>query len=76
MLINSWDEYGIDEEAPQPNIDSDNNAVPPESRLTLSVQQLHNLHQMIDPKGNDNNEVVSLYIQARDLICTMLQLEN
>ena len=43
MLINSWDEYGIDEEAPQPNIDSDNNVVPPESRLTLNVQQLHNL---------------------------------
>ena len=76
MLINSWDEYGIDEEAPQPNTDSDNNVVLPESRLTLNVQQLHNLHQMIDPKGNDNNEGVSLYIQARDLICTMLQLEN
>ena len=37
MILQSWNEYGIDEEAPFPQIEMNNNVEIPESRVTLCV---------------------------------------
>ena len=37
MILQSWNEYGIDEEAPFSQIEMNNNVEIPESRVTLCV---------------------------------------
>ena len=34
-LLNTWDDYGIDEEAPYPDVETDNDVVIPESPIHL-----------------------------------------
>ena len=38
-LLNTWDNYGIDEEAPYPDVETDNDVVIPESPIHLNENQ-------------------------------------
>ena len=38
-MVNTWDEYGMDEEAPFPDVDTDNDVIVPEAQIQLNVNQ-------------------------------------
>ena len=59
-----WNEHGIDEEAPSPDINSDNNVVVPETRVSLNNEQEQQLKQVVDPLFDDNNEGINNYQRA------------
>ena len=64
--IGGWNEYGIDEEAPIPDINTNNNIVP---RSFVRFCELHEREfwQLINPLSNDENEGINLYTQALSL---------
>ena len=64
--------YGIDEEGPLPEINSDNDIVVPESSIVLSDEQFSFLSQTIDPLHEDSNEGITLYMQAIELLTNLL----
>lgn len=63
-MVNMCDEYGMDEEAPYPDVETDNDVVIPETRVELSENQQLHLEQTIDPLLDDNNEGIDLYQQT------------
>ena len=72
VMVNTWEEYGIDEEAPYPDVDADNNVVIPESPVQLNEDQQLHLEQTIDPLFDDNNEEIDLYQDAVNLLTQLL----
>ena len=71
VMVNTWEEYGIDEEAPYPDIDTDN-VVIPESPVQLNEDQQLHLEQTINPLFDDNNEGIDLYQDAVNLLTQVL----
>ena len=66
MLTNvgeDFADYGIDEEAPLPEIDSDNIVVVPETRLHLTDAAEAGLRE-INPLYEDNNEGIDIYLNT------------
>ena len=63
-MVNTWDEYGMDKEAPYPDVETDNDVVIPETQVQLSENQQLHLKQTIDPLLEDNNEGIDLYQQT------------
>ena len=66
MLTNvreDFADYGIDEEAPLPKIDSDNVVVVPETRLHLTDAAEVGLRE-INPLYEDNNEGIDIYLNT------------
>ena len=68
VQIGGWDEYGIDEEAPVPNIDSDNDIQVLEARIGLYNDHQNALSNSINPLNKDGNEGITLYCDAVFLI--------
>lgn len=64
--------YGIDEEGPPPEINSDNNIVVPESSIVLSDEQFRYLNQSVHPLHEDSNEGITAYMQAIDILTDLL----
>ena len=46
-LLNTWDDYGIDEKTPYPDVETDNDVVIPESLIHLNENQQSHLEQTI-----------------------------
>ena len=67
-----WNEHGIDEEAPSPDINSDNNVVVPETRVSLNNEQEQQLKQVVDPLFDDNNEGINNYQRAVQELINLL----
>ena len=63
-MVCDWDEYGMDEDAPLPNVDSDNDVQVPESRIPLTTEQRENLRAEVDPLAFDDNEGINIYQQT------------
>ena len=58
---------GLDEEAPVPGIETDNNINVPDARITLCDQHANSL-MSLNPLQDDRNEGISLYIEALELV--------
>ena len=71
-MVNTWKEYGIDEEAPHPGIDTDNDVVIPDSDVQLNEDQQVQLEQTINPLFEDNNEGIDLYQQTISILTHLL----
>eukprot|EP00794_Sanderia_malayensis_P014537 gene14537-16040_t len=65
--------YGVDEEAPTPAIDSDNDVVVPETNVLLTDEQYQVLIQSVDISINDSNEGINIYVHAIDTVSNILQ---
>ena len=64
VMVGNWNEYGLDEDAPLPNVDSDNNVRVPESRIPLTEEQSEHLRATVDPVAFDDNEGINIYQQT------------
>ena len=71
-MVNTCEEYGIDEEAPHPDIDTDNDVVLPDSGVQLNEDQQVQLEQTINPLFEDNNEGIDLYQQIVIILTHLL----
>ena len=72
-LVNTWNDYGIDEEAPFPEIETDNDVVIPTSLVPLNENQQSVLQQQVNPLMEDNNEGIDLYQQTLSVLLNLLQ---
>ena len=72
VMIGPWNEYGLDEEAPMPPVDTDNDVVVPESRIALTPAQEQNLQQTVDPLREDNNEGIDIYRATVEKVSNLL----
>ena len=70
--ISMLNEYGIDEEAPLPDINSDNDVVVPETWVSLINEQEQQLKQIVDPLFDDNNEGINNYQRAVQEVINLL----
>ena len=68
MGLQSWNEYDIDEEAPFPQIETDNDVEILESRITLCDFHIPLLHANIDPLLDDGNDRIRLYLNTKELL--------
>ena len=71
-LVNTWDDYGIDEDAPFPEVETDNHVVIPPSLIQLNDHQQLLLQQHVNPLGEDNNEGIDLYQQTLSVLINLL----
>ena len=68
MGLQSQNEYGIDEEAPFPQLETDINVEIPESRITLCDFHMSLLHANIDALLDDGNDGIRLYLNMKELL--------
>lgn len=59
--IGGWEDYGLDEEAPIPNIETNNNIVVPETRVIFCQQFELFFTTEINPLTFDGNEGINIY---------------
>ena len=62
--LSNWDDYGIDDGLPFPEIETPNNVVVPNSRISLCQNHWRYLQQQVDPRYFDLNEGVNIYRQT------------
>lgn len=67
------DNYGIDDLAPIPELQTDNNIQVPRSEIELSPVQLDTLALVVNPVSDDPNSGVNLYLQAVGIIANFVQ---
>lgn len=72
LMIGSWGEYGLDEEAPMPPVQTDNDVVVPESRIALTPAQEQDLKQTVDPLHEDHNEGIDTYRTTVEIVSNFL----
>lgn len=65
--VEDWSEYGIDEDAPMPPVDSDNNVIVPITGSHLSENILQAISNQIDPLEEDNKHGLDIYKRALQL---------
>ena len=71
--IIDWSEYGIDEGAPFPEIDTPNNVEIPESRVSLCDFHMEELSGTVSPLVQDGNKGIDLYIDAVRIIENVIE---
>jgi len=64
--IGGWNEYGLDEDAPVPDVDENaiNNVIVPETRVTFCEIHKRHFAERINPLVNDENEGITLFNDA------------
>lgn len=67
------DNYGIDDLAPIPELQTDNNIQVPRSEIELSPVQLDTLALVVNPLSDDLNSGVNLYLQVVGIITNFVQ---
>jgi len=67
------DDYGINDLAPMPELQTDNNVQVPRSEIELSPLQLETLALVVNPLSDDPNSGVNLYLQAVGIIAIFVQ---
>ena len=60
--------YGIDNDGPISDIETNNNVVVPESHLQLSEQQLQELERNVDPISDDGNNGIDHFVNTVRII--------
>lgn len=66
--IINWQTYGIDNDGPISDIETNNNVVVPESHLQLSEQQLQELERNVDPISDDGNNGIDHFVNTVRII--------
>ena len=72
VFCERWDDYGIDEEGPMPDIQTDNDVTIPDSCLNLPQCQLSYLQNHIHPLSEDGNEGINLYLETAEIVNDMI----
>ena len=62
--LSNWDDYRIDDGSPFPDIETPNNVVVPNSRISLCQNYRRYLQQQVDPCYLDLNEGMNVYRQT------------
>jgi hypothetical protein len=65
---NAWNNYGVDDDGPLPDSDSDNNVQIPEVEFHLNEEQQQHLNNTINPLDDDGNHGCELYCQTLNII--------
>ena len=71
-LLN-FEEYGVDNEGPTPQVRSDNEVVIPDTLINLSEEQEQLLSNSINPLGNDGNYGINHYLEAVEILTNFTQ---
>lgn len=66
--IINWQTYGIDNDGPISDIETNNNVVVPELHLQLSEQQLQELERNVDPISDDGNNGIDHFVNTVRII--------
>ena len=66
--IIKWQTYGIDNDDPISDIETNNNVIVPESHLQLSEQQLQELERNVDPISDDGNNGIDHFVNTVRII--------
>lgn len=64
----SFEDIGIDEEGPMPEIESDNDVMVPESSINLSENQVAAVMEQVDPLADDGNQGINTFIHSVQVI--------
>ncbi len=64
----SFEDFGIDEEGPVPEIESDNDVVVPESCINFREDQVAMMMEQVDPLADDGNQGINLFINSVQVI--------
>ena len=67
-IVTNWQTYGIDYDGPMTDIQTDNNAVVPESHIQLTDHQLQELHSRVDPLSDDGNNGINHFLNTVTII--------
>lgn len=68
---NEWNDYGVDDDGPSVNSDSDNNVQVPEVEFNLDGEQRQQLYNAMNPLEDDGNHGCELYCQTLNIIAQM-----
>lgn len=71
-LVN-FEDYGIDNDGPVPEVISDNNVIVPNSTVELTEEQLHYLSSNVDPVSDDGNHGINNFLNALDIVTSFDQ---
>jgi hypothetical protein len=71
----NFDDYGIDDDGPRPQIETNNNVIVPRSTIQLSVQETQAPVDEISLLGEDNDNGISLYQGAVALVGNFFESE-
>ena len=72
-LVNTWNDYGIEEETTFSDVETENNVIVPLSLIHLDENQQMYLQQRVNPLSEDNNEGIDIYNQTLDILINLLQ---
>ena len=65
--------YGIDYDAPLPNIGTDNNVTVPESSIGLAEEKQVTLQLLVNPLSDDRDHGITLYCQTVTILRQLLE---
>ena len=69
LETNSVDsDYGVDDDAPLPEIQTENFVEIPRSTIELTDDELHIIASSLDPLDNDDDHGISSYQQAQNIL--------
>ena len=69
----NWDDYGIDDYSPTPELETNNHVVVPRSSINLHEVEKDIISRDIDPHTDDNKHGINLYIQCRQTLQNILE---
>jgi hypothetical protein len=69
-LVN-FDDYGIDNNGPIPEVVSDNNVIVPNSTVEITEEQLQYLCSNVNPLGDDGNHGINNFLNALDIVTSV-----
>ena len=71
LMGNEWNDYGVHDDGPSPESNSDNDVQVPEVEFNLDGEQQQQLYNMIDPLQDDGNHGCELYCHTPNIINQM-----
>ncbi len=66
-------EYGIDDEAPVGELQTENHVVVPRSSITLSLEATEMLQMLVNPLADDGNHGIDLYHAALSIVSAAIE---
>ena len=71
-----WNQYGVDPDGPDAQIETNNHVVVPRSEIRLSEHEFRRLSAQIEPLAQDGNFGVPTYLRCRQVLSTILEDRN
>ena len=68
----NFQHYGIDDDGPLPNVQTQNFVEIPRSAIELTGEELQTLMDDLDPLTNDNDHGVAAYQRAKNVLSNIL----